>query len=358
MTANCQRRTTNSLLAAMTSATAILCMGLASLLCLALVSDARAGQSCSGMSENANKAWNKLGRRTYTITPKPTVNTNAFLETCEKAEAAYKCIKPLADNYDPRGDFVNFDLFVKKYVHCAFGEWYATNMNLSHIDPMLPGFYLKMAMKNMEYKDGSLLTQSMPEVLLVKKFHNKGAEYVKSEVMQSVERTQTTSNTVGKGLSTSASVEAGLKTPFVEASVKAEVNFNLDSSRTQTESHTRTLSLSDTILVPPNSTVKLVWSISQAEKDVPWTGELHISGWIPVKLREKEYLYIPVGHMAAFYDEFFEADLSTSMVYHTMGNFRGVMAVDSNIDTVEMGLHEDSKCSKKKRVDDNKIYKW
>ncbi|XP_077552984.1 uncharacterized protein LOC144167670 [Haemaphysalis longicornis] len=80
-------------------------------------------------------------------------------------------------------------------------------------------------------------------------------------------------------IGTSVSVEASVPLILTGAiSIKTHIDMKKDSASTVTT--TEELSVKEVITVPPRTSTHVTWHISEHKVEVPWTAEVHVTGYI------------------------------------------------------------------------------
>uniref|UniRef100_A0A4D5RAM1 Scol-BPFTx n=1 Tax=Scolopendra viridis TaxID=118503 RepID=A0A4D5RAM1_SCOVI len=200
-------------------------------------------------------------------------------------------------------------------------------------DRIFREYKLKAEIGKVQYFSRPSLS-SQPDVLAVKWIHNhQPTESISSVIAETTEREE--KNSVKTTHSYGGSVTAGLSIPLTKFSVTASVGYKGSTSHEEENGVKKTFNLEDTVSVPPNSTVKVVWNFIQKQEASEWRAPIYVSGAAAIKFQSSGYTIdirlLPLGELAKFFKEFTSKDTKTLQV-----NVEGVWLSSSGQSNVKV----------------------
>ncbi|XP_076032870.1 uncharacterized protein LOC143020373 [Oratosquilla oratoria] len=175
-------------------------------------------------------------------------------------------------------------------------------------------------------------------------FHNGGTNPIVSTFSKSTEYTDSFEWGLTSGMSCSISEQITVGIPeLIGADINLEASFSLDESISVSKSKTETFSIQNEITIPPKSSLKAEWIITEHEVDIPFSADVTIQGYIAVWYEQKiddHWLWFYPIHFLA--DEYFVYQAPGKLTFHEEGRFRGVRGVEHYLNVTEVPLYASS----------------
>lgn len=125
-----------------------------------------------------------------------------------------------------------------------------------------------------------------PSVMYTQWIHNDSPEPTKSTITR--KKTHSRTHVWRTERAFDAGVSLKVQTKFFFADINSEIRAGVTLSRQSSESVTETeeFSVMQEITVPPLSSVKVEWIVTDYVQDVPWSSEVTVRGWFRISFEK------------------------------------------------------------------------